>query len=261
MKKIAFLFLIYDVINHEELWNIFFKNIDKNLYNIYIHYKYNVPLKYFEKNKLDFCMKTKYADISLVKAQNLLLSKGLTDENNTHFIFISNSCVPFKSFITIYNFLKDDMSYFNLSTHSQCFPRCNKTLQYIDKQYIQKASQWCILCRNHANMLINDSDYLSWFNYSNTVPDEHCYITKLFYEKLTHEIVITHMLSNNATTFTNWEGNTYKYPSYKGLKNYKNISQDEILYLLNSKCLFGRKFDKECINDFVKNKYINVIQS
>ena len=25
MKKIAFCFLIYDIINHEELWNIFLK--------------------------------------------------------------------------------------------------------------------------------------------------------------------------------------------------------------------------------------------
>ena len=41
MKKIAFCFLIYDIINHEELWNIFFQNVDTNKYNIYIHYKFN----------------------------------------------------------------------------------------------------------------------------------------------------------------------------------------------------------------------------
>jgi len=79
MKKIAFCFLIYDIINHEELWNIFFKNVNKNKYNIYIHYKYNKQLKYFEKYKLNNCIKTSYADISLVKAQNLLLEKALTD--------------------------------------------------------------------------------------------------------------------------------------------------------------------------------------
>ena len=59
MKKIAFCFLIYDIINHEELWNIFFKDIDTNLYNIYIHYKNNKQLKYFEKYKLDNCIETK----------------------------------------------------------------------------------------------------------------------------------------------------------------------------------------------------------
>ena len=44
MKKIAFCFLIYDTINHEELWNNFFKNVDPAKYNIYIHYKYNKQL-------------------------------------------------------------------------------------------------------------------------------------------------------------------------------------------------------------------------
>ena len=60
MKKISFCFLIYDIINHEELWNIFFQNVDKNKYSIYIHYKCNKELKYFEKYKLNKCIETKY---------------------------------------------------------------------------------------------------------------------------------------------------------------------------------------------------------
>jgi hypothetical protein len=47
MKKIAFLFLIYDIINLEELWNKFFLNVDKNKYTIYIHYKRKM-CKYYE---------------------------------------------------------------------------------------------------------------------------------------------------------------------------------------------------------------------
>ena len=38
MKKIAFLFLIYDILNLEELWRYFFLNVDKNKYTIYIHF-------------------------------------------------------------------------------------------------------------------------------------------------------------------------------------------------------------------------------
>ena len=53
MKKIAFCFLIYDTINHEDLWFLFFKNVNKDKYNIYIHYKDNKPLKYFEEYKLN----------------------------------------------------------------------------------------------------------------------------------------------------------------------------------------------------------------
>lgn len=76
MKKIAFCFLIYDKINLEELWNIFFKNVDNNKYNIYIHYKTDKPLQYFEKYKLKECIETKYADVSLIHAHNLLLKQA-----------------------------------------------------------------------------------------------------------------------------------------------------------------------------------------
>ena len=50
--KIGFCFLIYDKINLEELWELFFKDVDPNKYNIYVHYKDNKILKYFEQYKL-----------------------------------------------------------------------------------------------------------------------------------------------------------------------------------------------------------------
>ena len=82
MKKIAFCFLIYDIINHEELWDLFFLNVNKDKYNIYIHYKKNVKLKYFEKYKLKNCIETKYYDVTLVLAQNLMLREAYKDVNN-----------------------------------------------------------------------------------------------------------------------------------------------------------------------------------
>ena len=51
-KKIALCFLIYDKINHEQIWYDYLKNIDPNKYNIYIHYKINKPLRYFNDYKL-----------------------------------------------------------------------------------------------------------------------------------------------------------------------------------------------------------------
>lgn len=259
MKKIAFCFLIYDIINHEELWNQFFLNVDKNKYNIYIHYKYNVPLTYFEKYKLAKIIETAYADISLVKAQDLLLENALKDENDL-FIFLSNSCIPLKSFNYVYNILNENFSYFNVSSQTQCFPRCNKTLEYMDKQYIQKASQWCILNQKHAKLLLkNQNDYIKWFNYKETVPDEHCYITFFYKNNLQNELIITMNESINATTFVNWEGTSYKYPSKHGLKNYQIISHAELIYLLNSKSLFGRKFNKECKSMINNQIYIENI--
>ena len=244
MKKLAFCFLIYDKINSEKLWDNFFKNIDKNKYNIYIHYKKNYQLKFFENFKLKKCLETKWGDISLVYAQNLLLKEALKDKDNQHFILISQACIPLKNFNHIYNFLNTNFSYFNVFPHKDCFPRCNYLLNFIDKQYVQKSSQWWILNRQHANLFINDKT-LEWYQ-DIRCPEEHYYITYLSMNNLQNELINTYNESNNATTFVNWKGLNYKYESEGGLKNYNSITKEELIYLIkNSKCLFGRKFNEK----------------
>ena len=60
----------------------------------------------------------------------------------------------------------------------------------------------------------------------------------------------THM--DQATTFVNWNvpGLIYKYKSSDKMKEhpkeYFEIKEEEIVHLLNSLCLFGRKFHKDC---------------
>ena len=257
MKKLAFLFLIYDSINCEEFWNGFFSGVDKNKYTIYIHYKQDKPLKYFEEYKLTNCIKTQYANISIVNAQNIILEEALKDENNEHFIFVSNSCIPFKTFEHIYNNLDISKSYFNIAPQIQCFPRCEDLLHFIDKKNIQKSSQWCILNRKHGKIMVDDKKYIKW--YKNVyAPDEICYITNIFINNLQEEIIATPNCSDRATTFTNWEGMEYIFPSYRSLKTYKSITNDEIIHLMNSKCFFGRKFNRECIRDIINSDYIHL---
>ena len=89
----------------------------------------------------------------------------------------------------------------------------------------------------------------------------HFYYTFIKILNLENEIIITPNLANDATTFTNWEGMDYKYPSNRGLKNYTSITEDELLYLMNSNCLFGRKFSWECIRYLCNKKYIEFITS
>jgi hypothetical protein len=268
MKKIAFLFLIYDIINLEELWYIFFNNVDKNKYTIYIHYKNNVQLKYFEKYKLNKCIETKYANISLVYAQNLLLHEAIKDENNQHFIFVSNSCVPFKNFEYIYNNLLPEKSYFNLMSKKYFIGNYKHLSNYIKKQNIQKASQWCILNRKHSILMIMIMKSECYFNiYKNIhAPDEVCYITNIFVNNLQNEIVATNYLATGATTFTNWSDmvnnykflvkNTSKEPCI--LKNYDTISDEELQLIIDSSSLFGRKFSKECIYFFNTPVYLSL---
>ena len=120
----------------------------------------------------------------------------------------------------------------------------------------KKSHQWCILNKKHAKLLVESTDYMSWFT---DCHDEHCYITKIFTCYLENEIIATPNLSHGATTFTNWEGNNYKYPSKNELKNYSSITEEELTYILDSKSLFGRKFNVECVNSLNIKKYIDCI--
>lgn len=276
MNKIAFLFLIYDIINHENIWFQFFNGISKNKYNIYIHYKTDDKLEFFNDYKLNInkTINTKYADISIVKAQNILIKEALKDKSNTHFIFLSGSCIPLKSFNYIYNILDVKYSYFHIADPDDCFPDCEVALKYIQKIHINKASQWCILNRPHSELLIKGAEnnesannYLIWFK-DTYAPDELCYISYLSYifnknnsNLLSKEIISTSYTSEPevATTFANWEDMNYKYASERELKNYKNISEEELTHLLRSKSLFGRKFKPSCYYSLNKRFYYDII--
>jgi hypothetical protein len=274
MNKIAFIFLIYNVINHEDIWYNFFKNIDKNKYSIYIHYKSDEKLKYFEEYKIKDIIKTKYADISIVTAQNNVLKIALQDLNNTNFIFLSGSCIPLKPFNYIYETIEPLYSYFHIADAEESLPDCYDTLKYIERKYLKKASQWCILNRKHSNMLVyygilnysnSQLNYIKWFHNA-YAPDELCYLTFLAYiysNNLYNEIIATyyHEPPEKATTFANWEGMNYKYVSDNELKNYIYINECELKHLLYSPCLFGRKFKPAAKISLNKNFYTNYIYS
>lgn len=264
MKKIAFCFLIYDTINHEELWNFFFENVDKNKYQIYIHYKNDVPLKYFNKYKLENCVETKYADVSLLNAMNTLL-KNAYDDGCDKFIFLSHACIPLKSFTYVYDFLtKDDHAYFNVSDYAEIFPRASSLIKYYNIEHIRKSHQWCILNKKICEAVLQQ-DYADIEKQYKDVyaPEEYFYITTAYKYQLTKEIIATLNIADGATTFTFWAGKAYKfnYPPHCGLKNYMYISEEELLYLVQSKSLFARKFSPECDIHLYNMKYLQSIRS
>jgi hypothetical protein len=251
------------MINNEELWNIFFKNIDSEKYTIYIHYKYDKPLKFFEQYKLKNCIETKYADKSLTLAGNLLFRTAYKDPDNFKFVLLSGSCAPFKSFDHIYDILtRDHYGYLNTCPQEQCFPNCNSLLSIIEKQHIGKAHQWIILnCILVENLCIDKDDILNTQFNNIYAPEEYFYYTYIKILGLEDQIKTTLNSANEATTFTNWAGMNYKYVTNRSIKNYTSISIEEIKYLLESPCLFGRKFLRQSILSFINDTYISAITS
>jgi hypothetical protein len=250
MRKLAFCFLIKDRIDHEGIWYNFFKNIDKNKYNIYIHYKDNKYLQYFDQYKLKFNILTAWGHISLVHASNLLFKEAFnSDSDNFKFILLSGTCIPLKSFDYIYRKLtRDNYGYINY--FSSPYPNANPLIGRINNDYISKASQWIILNREQVEKLafidINDinNEFKDVF-----APDEIYYATYLKKYNLINQMKETYFSPTDATTFTLWPDMKYKFHDGSNtgtLKNYTSITIEELNYLLNSNALFGRKFLKEC---------------
>lgn len=235
MKKIAFMFLIKKKIMNEDIWENFFSNVSSNKYNIYIHYKNNVKLQYFEKYKLLKCIDTQWGHRSLVDAQNLLIKESLKDIDNTHFILLSENCIPVKNFDFIYNFLDINYSYFDIKNPD--IKQLNKEIyKFLNKEEIKKSTQWCILNRKHAEFLYNKEFIIKFFE-GNNYPDERVYITALYKFNMEREII------NFSTTYCKW---IYKSPHPI---DYTMIQSKFIYFLLQSPYLFARKFN----NCFVKD--------
>ena len=257
MSKIAFCFLIYDRLPFLELWKEFFSQVDENKYNIYVHYK-NRPNDLDNELKnlhiLDTTIETNWGDISLVVAQNLLLINAMKDPENTNFIFVSNSCIPVKNFYQIKHILgqNSSKSFFTLCPDGQCYPKCDKivdsiidinledlgvgqhSLPKLNRKDIKKSSQWCILNRKHADILLKSRDYLHWFQ--NCVgSDELCYITKLHQVKLENEIK-----TDFRTTLVNWNDEDDTPYTYK---DHTQISSEELKnIIISTPHFFMRKF-------------------
>ena len=159
MKKIAYCFLIYDIIEQEELWYEYFKNVDSNKYNIYIHSKENPKLLYFNDKLLSNCIPTKYGAPSQVLAHNLLFKKAY-DDDNYKIISLSQSCIPFKSFDYIYEYLtKDNYCRMNMESRKKPdqlppFSRgVQSLLKFYDITHIQKADNWFVLNRKITDLV------------------------------------------------------------------------------------------------------------
>lgn len=278
VKKIAFCFLIYDKIEHEELWYNFFKNIDKNKYSIYIHSKKNTTLKYFNEYIVDNLIDTRYCTPSIINAHNILFKKACND-NNYKIISLSGACIPVKSFDHIYDFCtKNDKCIFNVCQRGDILPRwrgVSSLKQFYKQEHIQKAANWFILNNSVAKILTNEESTEIQKKYRGCAcPEEHYFLTTIYDKGLESNVTEIPNLQDGGVTMTNWNEPNYKYgrgyatKNYKGRwpKYYETIEKEEIDYLFTRPCLFARKFKEDCLVlpdnillcNYVTNKLITI---
>ncbi len=235
MMKIAFLFLLVGDIYHENCWIDFFKG-HEGCYSVYVHSKNGLPEDSpFKKNEIP-TVPTRWG--YLMKAEIELLRAALQDPSNTKFVFISDSTIPIQSFEFCYNhLLSHPYSEFTVEPNRHK----SKTFYPLENAQIYKNSQWIVLNRKHAELMVNDTEIIEIMaRYS--CHDEHYPATILSLCNLQHEVV------QHDCTFVLWP---------KDRKNkahphtFSDLMEDEYTPLLldevlTQNTLFARKLSKDC---------------
>ena len=189
--KICFCFLTYYGLERVDIWNNFFKDIDTNLYKVYIHPKYSnfsidkylFPINIVQ-NRVETTGKT---NISIVNATIRLLENAYNDSNNnqelTHYIFLSQSCIPIYDFNTIYKtvilFNKSVIGKKDNNKKERYFQLNVYLKQYISYKQFTKQQPNMVLIKDDVRKIITNN-FTNYF--SNMIcPDEHYFINILLY--------------------------------------------------------------------------------
>jgi hypothetical protein len=179
--KIAFCFLTYDVIVRDDIWNIFFDGIDINKYTVFIHPKNKPYIFYnFQHYYIKYPVPTKSkTDISIVRATLQLLKESLVQDTSiTHFIFLTQSCIPLYNFNTLYKKITDrKMSIISCIQKNKVdrYNALNPNMKrYIHPNLFFKQQPNMMLIREDVERFIKE-DYSEYFR-TLECPDEHYFV-------------------------------------------------------------------------------------
>ncbi|KAA8535775.1 hypothetical protein F0562_030791 [Nyssa sinensis] len=166
--KIAFMFLIPGSLPFEKLWDKYFHG-HEGKFSVYVHASKQKPvhLSRFFINREIHSEKVVWGKISMVDAERRLLANALEDPDNQHFVLLSDSCIPLRSFDFVYSYLL----YTNVSfidSFEDPGPHgsgrySEHMLPEVEKRDFRKGAQWFTMKRQHAVIVTADNLYYSKF--------------------------------------------------------------------------------------------------
>ncbi|KAL3378883.1 hypothetical protein AABB24_004686 [Solanum stoloniferum] len=177
----------------------------------------------------------------MIQAERILLQHALMDPLNERFVFLSDSCIPLYNFSYTYDYIMSTPNSFVDSFADTKEGRYNPKMDpIIPVQSWRKGSQWAVLNRKHADIVVKDEILFPMFQLHckkkplpefwrdqyvppdtskihNCIPDEHYVQTLLAHEGLEGEITrrtLTHtawlILSSKERERKGWHPVTYK---------------------------------------------------
>ncbi|CAO1945640.1 unnamed protein product [Urochloa humidicola] len=169
--KVAFLFIARAGVPLDFLWDAFFRNGDEGRFSVYVHSAPGFQLDrtttgspYFYGRQLARSVKVVWGEATMVEAERMLFAAALQDPANQRFVLLSDSCVPLYNFSYIYTYLMASPKSFVDSFVDKTEKRYNQNMSpAITKDKWRKGSQWVVLTRKHAEVVVGDKNVLQVF--------------------------------------------------------------------------------------------------
>ncbi|KAL9684194.1 hypothetical protein QQ045_021628 [Rhodiola kirilowii] len=247
--KIAFLFIARNRMPLDMVWDAYFRAEKENKFSIYVHSrpgflfnKATTRSAYFLNRQVNNSIQVEWGESSMIRAERVLLEHALTDPLNERFVFLSDSCIPLYNFSYTYDYIFSTPTSFVDSFADTKEGRYNPKMDPVIPVYNwRKGSQWVILTRKHAHVVVKDSTVFPMFQQHcrrkslpefwrekpiigdtskqhNCITDEHYVQTLLAQEGLEVEITrrsLTHtswdLKVNKEWERRGWHPLTYKY--------------------------------------------------
>ena len=221
MKKLALCFMLKHKLECESLWHEWLSGYAEKV-SIYVHAKERIRFTTSTfRNAIQIpTMPTKWGDASLVRVTLALYARALQDPDNVQFVLLSGDCIPIKAFSYVYDTLMQTSTfsrYGRMSTKDEVFHRHH---------------QWIVVSREHAQLAVEREPWIHAVCEGRHASDEMWFTRFLRAEGRESEVII------GDTTFTNWKQRDL--PSSP--KTYFWATEDDMITILNTSCLFARKF-------------------
>ncbi|KAL3813809.1 hypothetical protein ACJIZ3_015077 [Penstemon smallii] len=239
--KIAFLFIARNRIPLDVVWDVFFRGDTENRFSIYVHSRPGFLLNtattrsaFFLDRQINDSIQVEWGEASMILAERNLLENALMDPSNQRFIFLSDSCIPLYNFSYTYDYIMSTSTSFVDSFADTKDSRYNPKMHpVIPVENWRKGSQWVVLTRKHAEIVIRDESVFPMFQSHckkkslpefwrdhpfpadsskehNCIPDEHYVQTLLAQKGLEGEI------TRRSLTHSSWDLSSSGDPKRRG---------------------------------------------
>ncbi len=233
--KLALLFLTRGDVHHPGIWRKWIAEAPDQV-TIYSHPKNPKEIEggFLDGTAIPDLIPTQWGEISLVRASLSLLREALKDEDNTHFVLLSESCLPVQSLTRILLRLKHDgrsrFGFKSLDQASATRKHRASTAPEVPPGCWRFHPQWWLLDRTAAKVVTRNDDTSQFENFF--ASDEAYFGTTLMREGYP----VDDLVDSRDLTWTNWERDS-------GRPNeFSELPPEKLQDLINSDCFFARKF-------------------